>query len=283
MVAELREAQWDKLWSQLVRMPPHGVHKRELQKEGVDVKATHRWLKDGRLRPALVMAAQDQVLHTAAYQAKVMKKTRDPKCRACGQEDETVAHILAACPKYKWGLRKQRHDRVLYQLVMAVADRLGLRVPRVLRGKEGGVRSGVFGSRGKTLLVDQHIPTDRATQANRPDLVVRLEKEKRIICMDVAVAWEPLVRVREREAEKQDKYQELAADLAQAWEGYRVLVVLVVVGTLGLVRDLRTHLKRTGLIDPAKMTGTIGNLQREAICGGVKMLRRHMAVYGDED
>ena len=112
----------------------------------------------------------------------------------------------------------------------------------------------MFGSQGKTLLVDQHIPTDRVTQANRPDLVVRLEREKRIVCMDVAVTWEPLVR--EREAEKQDKYQELAADLAQAWEGYRVLVVLVVVGTLGLVRDLRTHLKRTGLIDPAKMEGT---------------------------
>ena len=116
------------------------------------------------------------------------------------------------------------------------------------------MKSGVFGSRGKTILMDQHIPTDTVTEANRPNLVVRLEGEKRIVCIDVAVAWEPLVR--EREAEKQDKYQELAADLAHAWEGYRVLVVPVVVGTLGLVRELRKQLRRTRLIDPPKIEGT---------------------------
>ena len=54
----------------------------------MDTKATHSWLKDGSLRPtteALVMAAQDQVLHTRAYQAKVMRKPVDPKCRACAR------------------------------------------------------------------------------------------------------------------------------------------------------------------------------------------------------
>ena len=46
------------------------------------------------------------------------------------------------------------------------------------------------------------------------------------------MAWESPVQ--ERETEKADKYQELVADLAHTWEGFRVLVVPVVVGTLGL-------------------------------------------------
>ena len=199
----------------------HGVHHRELRKEGVDARASHGWLRDGNLRPtteALVVAAQDQVIHTMAYKAKILRQPVNPVCRACGEGEETIAHILAWCPAYRWGLRKQRHDRVLFQLVVAVAKELGLQVPRALRTKNGGIQSGVFGTRGETLIVDRPTPTDRATEVNKPDLIVSLEQLKRIVVMEVAVAWEPLVQ--EREKEKETKYQELAADLAHAWEGF---------------------------------------------------------------
>ena len=43
------------------------------------------------------------------------------------------------------------------------------------------------------------------------------------------------------------KYQELAADLVTQWQGYRVVVV-VVVGTLGLVVGLRKHLKKVKIL-----------------------------------
>ncbi len=44
--------------------------------------------------------------------------------------------------------------------------------------------------------------------------------------------------VQRREAEKKVKYQELAADLANQWQGYRVTVTPVVLGSLGLIADL---------------------------------------------
>lgn len=47
----------------------------------------------------------------------------------------------------------------------------------------------------------------------------------------MACAWEPLIQ--EREREKKNKYQELAADLAKQWPGFKISVTLVVLGDLG--------------------------------------------------
>ena len=52
---------------------------------------------------------------------------------------------------------------------------------------------------------------------------------------------EPLLE--EREREKFHKYQELAADLATQYHGWRVTVVPIVVGSLGTLRSLRQNLQ----------------------------------------
>ena len=97
----------------------------------------------------------------------------------------------------------------------------------------------------KRLLIDQNLPTDRRVVHTRPDLVVRLIREKKFYIFEVSCAWEPLVQAREKE--KWSKYQELAADLAQQWKGFRVLVVPIDVGDLGLVVGMRKQLERTEL------------------------------------
>ncbi len=50
----------------------------------------------------------------------------------------------------------------------------------------------------------------------RPDLVVRMVREKRIVIFKVAVAWDP--RVEERDIEKRAKYGDLAADSGRGTE-----------------------------------------------------------------
>lgn len=57
------------------------------------------------------------------------------------------------------------------------------------------------------LVVDQVIPT------NRPDVMVFLEKERKIVLFEVACAWEQ--NVHDRETEKRAKYGELVADLVK--------------------------------------------------------------------
>ncbi len=51
--------------------------------------------------------------------------------------------------------------------------------------------------------VDQYIPTKGQIEARRPDLVIRMPGERKITILEVACAWEPLVK--EREAQKKAK------------------------------------------------------------------------------
>ena len=116
---------------------------------------------------------------------------------------ETMGHILAACPDYNWNLYKKRHDAVLDILVGAVAERLGVTVPRNRWTRNGTAMSAVYEGERATILVDQCIPTKGHFAARRPDLMVRINSTKTIIILEVACAWDP--NVAEREAQKKSK------------------------------------------------------------------------------
>ena len=56
------------------------------------------------------MAAQDQIIFTRSYQAKIGKDGADPKCRTCEKFEETVDHIVSGCPIMTPDEYLQRHD-----------------------------------------------------------------------------------------------------------------------------------------------------------------------------
>ena len=66
------------------------------------------------------------------------------------------------------------------------------------------------GERAK-IVVDLSIPTDRQLSKRRPDLVLHFKDEHRVVILQGAVAWDPLLADRERQ--KTAKYGELAAYL----------------------------------------------------------------------
>lgn len=81
-----------------------------MKKEGTDLKATVQWLTDRLLdaeTEGRVISAQEEVTHTRAYLTRVLKEAGTPKCRACGEGEETVGHMLSACPTYAWTLYNQ--------------------------------------------------------------------------------------------------------------------------------------------------------------------------------
>ena len=100
----------------------HGAYGKQICEPKLDRRATHAWLRDGRLQArteVLLVAAQDGVVHTRAYQHRVLKMPGVSEGAA-----ETIGHIISACPAYGFTLFKDRHDRVLYQVVKAVAKAL---------------------------------------------------------------------------------------------------------------------------------------------------------------
>lgn len=138
-------------------------------------------------------------------------------CKACDKKLETLRHILSSCAFHGWYLYKEWHDQVFYQLAKAIVRCLEMKIPPLLKAARGIIGGGVLGTPKVRVLVDQVIPTDRVVKHNRPDIVVRLTKEERLIVFEVTYAWEPLVV--ERESEKWQKYQQLAAGLLRQWPG----------------------------------------------------------------
>ncbi len=279
LLKELDKAQKESLVKRLVKKVYNGPYARETRKVGVDKKATYCWLREGKLKPqteSVVAAAQDGVTPTKGRKARFTIGPADPLCRLCHSHTETIGHLLSKCPVYEHREYTTRHDSVLYLLVRAVAEKLNIKIPQSVRKPGGGVRSGVIREKGVTLLIDLTLPTDRQTENRRPDLVVRLGKEKRVIVFEIAVTWDPSVE--EREREKRAKYSDLAADLAHQWQGYRITVVPVVVGDLGVIRNLRRYMKQAKILDTKEIAKFAAEAQREVLCWNVKLIKRTLVV-----
>jgi len=63
-----------------------------------------------------IVATQDQALQTKYYSTKTLNTKTDSKCRLCQQFDETIDHIISACPilvkeQYKTTLEHMRGNQ----------------------------------------------------------------------------------------------------------------------------------------------------------------------------
>jgi len=281
VMQDLKAAQAATLVSTLSAKPIHGVYYSQASSpDGVDQEGTFAWLSDGRLRAeteGLIFAAQDGVLLTNRYKRTVLKQSATQStCRLCREGEETIGHILSSCRSHLWSLIKQRHDRVVYRLMLALCKKLNIKVPDALMWSIDGWK-GVAALEGceAKLLVDLTVPTDRQIEERRPDLVLYLKGQQRIVVMEGAVAWEPLLA--ERESQKFDKYQDLAADLATQHPGWKVEVVPMVAGCLGTLRNLRASIYGLGIFTRKEATNLCKEIQFEVLCSATRLIRRHLA------
>ena len=63
-----------------------------------------------------IVAAQDQALNKKYYATKILHTETDSKYRLCQQHDETVDHIISACPILAKEQYVKRHDKVSGQI-----------------------------------------------------------------------------------------------------------------------------------------------------------------------
>jgi hypothetical protein len=79
----------------------HGQYVRNMDRQLISEEDTFLWLCKGDLKAETeseMVAAQDQALNTKYYATKILHTETDSKCRLCQQHDETIAHIISACP-----------------------------------------------------------------------------------------------------------------------------------------------------------------------------------------
>jgi hypothetical protein len=76
------------------------------------------------------VAAQDQTLQTKYYATKILNTKTDNKCRLCHQFDETIDHIISACPILAKEQYPKRHDRVGAQLHFNICKETGVELDK---------------------------------------------------------------------------------------------------------------------------------------------------------
>ena len=113
------------------------------------------WLSKGDLKAETeseIVAAQDQALQMKYYATKIFRTETDSKCRLCQQFDETIDHIISACPILAKEQYTKRHDRVRAQLHFNICKETGVQldkkhwyehVPKSVETSKGGKDCGI--------------------------------------------------------------------------------------------------------------------------------------------
>ncbi len=252
----------------------HGQFERQTR-EIRDTESTFRWLQTSQLKretEALIMAAQEQSLRTNSIKCHIDKTVQSDRCRACKTQPETAEHLTGGCPKLAQKEYKRRHDKLAMLVHWHLLRQHDIETtPQWYRHEPRPVTE----TDKVKILWDLNIQTARIIEARRPD-IVRVDKINRTaIIIDIAV---PIDRnVAAKMDEKQEKYQDLAAELKSLWKLRKLHVVPVVIGALGTVPKTLTRSLRD--LEMTKAQQDL--LQKAALLGTARILRRILSLPGD--
>jgi len=76
----------------------------------------------------IIIIIINQTLQTKYYATKILNTETDSKCRLCQKFDETIDHILSACPVLAKEQCIIRHDRMCAQLHFNICRDTGVQL-----------------------------------------------------------------------------------------------------------------------------------------------------------
>ena len=161
------------------------------------------------------MAAQDEALNTKYYATKILNTETDSKCRLCEQHDETIDHIISACPILAKEQYVKRHDKVSAQIHFNIRKEIGVQLDKK-RWYERVPNSVVTNQGGKvTILWNQQVQTDRTIPSNKLDSIIQDNEKGTWMLIDVAISGDR--NVIKKEAEKILKYKDVTTEIQRMW------------------------------------------------------------------
>ena len=213
-----------------------------------------------------ILAIQNQAITTTVLQFKIMKMSIPSiMCRLCGEHEESVVHLLAACPSLAATAYLYRHN-----LVAGVVHWHLMRLHGFLPGSSCWFTHrppAVVESSAVKILWDFSLQSASHHLSNRPDIVSFDYDLKKIYFIEVSCPAD--VNVPSKEQEKLQKYQSLAHDYHMMYR-MPVVIIPVVVGCTGVVSsNCITHLRRI----PDFSNNLFCTIQKAAIIGTVHVLR----------
>jgi len=246
-----------------------GQYIRNIDRQLISEEDMFLWLSKGDLKEETEsesVAAQDQALQTKYYATKILNTETDSKCRLCQQFDETIDHIISACPILAKEQYISRHDRVSAQLHFNICTETGAQldknhwykhVPKSVETSQGGK---------VTILGNQQVPINRTIPSNKPDIIIRDNKKRTCMLIDVTISGDR--NVIKKEAEKILKYEDLTIEIQRMWN-VKTKVIPVIIGATGtILKSFRKYLSNIPGNNEVK------ELQKTAILGTAHTLQK---------
>ena len=106
---------------------------RNMDRQLIRAEDTFLWQSKGDLKAETeseIVAAQDQALNRKCYATKILHTETDSKCRLCQQHDETIDHIISACPILAREKYVKRHDKVSAQIHFNICKETGVQLDK---------------------------------------------------------------------------------------------------------------------------------------------------------
>ena len=180
---------------------------------------------------SLTVGAQNHSIRTNLVKPKTDKSQGDSLCRVCIKVDESIDYIVSGCSKLAQKEYKRRHDNLEKTVHWKLARKCNFEAGDKWYENEP---ESVLENEDCKILWDFSIQTDHLIEARRPDLVVVDQKEKSCKIIDFVVPGDS--RIKEKEKDKIEKYQDLGRLLQKLWN-VKVKIIPLVVGSLGATRN----------------------------------------------
>nr|CAH7765309.1 unnamed protein product [Callosobruchus chinensis] len=116
-------------------------------------------------------------------------------------------------------------------------------------------------------------PTLELVQANKPDIVLLDHQQKTMFVIEFSAPAE--VNIVSKEEEKRTKYQELLGQLRRLWPDYAVSLLVMVIGSLGGMRNTLLSALRAIPVCRAAAHILAARMQKAVILGSLRLLRAH--------
>ena len=274
--ARIRNSEVSMLAERHQGKPLHGLFFRHLQEHGLSRELTFAFLKSAGLKSeteGFICACQDGVIATLSYRQHVLKQAvRSSQCSACGQHEETIMHILAACPIYAVSAYIHRHNAALRVLYYHLRSTYEIDATPILPYAPLDIES-VVGNDSCRIYWNYSFPTSRQIQANKPDIVLVDFDVKTIYVIEFSAPAESNISV--KEDEKRMKYQDLLFEIRKGYRGFHVKLVVLIIGVLGGIRN--TFLSNLKEIPACRKhaQNIASRMQKAVILGSLRLLRSH--------
>jgi len=260
-------SQREKLLDILYAKPLHGKFFTWVHSSAINPARSFRWLQcsmHGESESS-IFAIQDQVLCTRSYQAKIMRiSVQSILCRLCQEHEESIQHLLSGCPVLASTSYLHRHNMVARVLHWHLSK--CFKLPLSVKYWYDHQPLPVVENSSVKLLWDFSLQTDIHVSSNRPDIVLFLKQEHRIMFFEVSCPAD--INVPAKEQEKLTKYQPLVREFSEC-HGQPVDVIPIVFGHSGVVSaNQQVYLKQI----PDYNETLFNNLQKAAILGTINIL-----------